>query len=794
MRVPLSWVNEYCPTDLRAEEVADVLTAHGIEVGGVLRPWEGLSAVAVAKVLDVRDHPKADRLCVATIDIGGEEREVVVGVRNFAPGDLVPYAPPGSRLPSSEGSLERREIRGVSSDGMLCSPKELGISADHSGILLLPRDANPGRDLKSYLGMDDAVVDIEVFPNRPDLFSIVGVARELAAASLGEFRLPDAEVDEGEEKAVDAATVEVNDAERCPRYLARVVKGVTVAASPLSVQVRLVLAGMRPLSNVVDATNYVLLEMGQPLHPFDLSGLSGDGIVVRRAENGERLVTLDGVARLLTPEDLVIADHERGVAIAGVMGSEVAEVGEGTREVLIESAHFEPTGILRTARRLGLRTEASVRFERGADPEAVQPAAARAAALMMAWARGTILSGEIDVGEAPPRHTVSVRPARATALLGMQLSGDDVRDALDRLRLPSGEKDDRVAVEVPGYRVDLEREEDLIEEVARVRGYEKIPSKLPGVRQAGGLTCEQQRRRRLRDGLVGAGLLETQSTSFVSASDLEVYEDGRREGIPVANPVSEESAYLRTGLLPGLLAAARGNVVHRNPSVRLFEVGHAFVPGDDGPVEEEKVGILLAGAPAVGWPSGRSEHDYLDVKGVLEHLMDVLGVGGWFLGGTHGPPYHPGRSAEVFVGDHRAGEVGELHPSVARRFDLVAGRVAAFEILVAPLMGATGGHVVYREVSRFPPVHRDLAFLVARGVPAGDVHRALVEAAGDLLDRAVLFDVFEGAPLPEGKVSLAFSIDFRAADRTLTDLEADEMVRAIAERLARGFGAELRTV
>jgi phenylalanyl-tRNA synthetase beta chain len=793
VRVPLSWLREFCPTKLSADEVADVLTAHGVEVDRVLRPWEGLSGVVVAKVLEVRDHPKADLLCVATIDSGGEEREVVVGVRNFAAGDLVPYAPPGSTLPGVEGPLERREIRGVPSDGMLCSPNELRISPDHSGILLLPRDADTGRDLKGYLGMDDAVVDIEVFPNRPDLLSIVGVAREVAAGTAGDFRLPDVDVEEGEEKAADAATVEVRDTERCPRYLARVVRGVTVAAAPLPVQVRLVSGGMRPLSNVVDATNYVLLEMGQPLHPFDLSGLAGAGIVVRRAENGERLVTLDGVARLLTAEDLLIADHMRGVAVAGIMGSEVAEVGGGTTEVLIESAFFEPRGILRTARRLGLRTEASVRFERGADPEAVQPAAARAARLMVAWAGGTVLSGEIDVGESPSRQAVSVRPARTTALLGVRVSGGEVREALGRLRLPAKEEDDRVTVEVPGYRVDLEREEDLIEEVARVRGYDRIPSSLPGVRQAGGLTQEQRRHRRLREALVQAGLFETQSTSFVSASDLEVYEDRRRDGIRVANPVSEETAYLRTGLLPGLLAAARGNAEHRNPSVRLFEVGHVFLPGEKDPVEEERVGVLLSGSPAVGWPSERSEHDFLDAKGVLEDLMDVLGVEGWSLGGAQGPPYHPGRSAEVLIGDQRAGEIGELHPGIARRFGLI-GRVAVFETLAAPLVDESQGEVVYRDVSRFPPVHRDLAFLIDRDVRAGDVHRALVEAAGDLVDRAVLFDVFQGQPVPEGKVNLAFSVDFRAGDRTLTDEEAEGLVRAIAERLAGRFGAELRTV
>lgn len=791
MRVPLSWLREFCPTELSAEEVADVLTAHGVEVEAVLRPWERLSGIVVAKVLDVRDHPKADRLCVAIIQSGAGDREVVVGVRNFAPGDLVPYAPPGATLPGLEKPLERREIRGALSDGMLCSPKELGISADHSGILLLPRDADPGEDLKGYLGMDDAVLDIEAFPNRPDLLSIVGVAREVAAATTGEFRPPDVTVEEGEEKAADAATVEVRDAERCPRYLARVVRGVTVAPAPLSVQVRLVAGGMRPLSNVVDATNYVLLEMGHPLHPFDLSGLMGGGIVVRRAVDAERLVTLDGVERSLSADDLLIADHERGVAVAGVMGSAVAEVGEGTTDVLIESAYFEPGGILRTARRLGLRTEASVRFERGADPEAVQSAAARAAGLVAIWAGGTVLSGEVDVGEPPPRTAVSVRPARATALLGVELGGTEVREALERLRLTAKEEDDRVTVEVPGYRVDLEREADLIEEVARVRGYEQIPSSLPGIRQAGGLTPQQRLHRKLREALVRAGLFDTLSTTFVSAQDLAVYEDGRGEGVRVANPISEEGGYLRTGLLPGLLSAARRNADHRNPSVRLFEVGHVFLLGEKDPVEEERAAILLAGAPDVGWPRGHSEHDFLDAKGILEHLLDVLGVEGWSLEGAAGSPYHPGRSAVILFGDDRVGEVGEVHPSVVPRYDL-PGRVAAFELRVAPLLEAASGRGSYREVPRFPPVHRDLAFLVDRGARAGEVHRALIEAAGELLDRAVLFDVFEGSPLPEGKVSLAFSVDFRAPDRTLTDEEAEGRVGAIAERLAADFGAELR--
>jgi phenylalanyl-tRNA synthetase beta chain len=792
MRIPLSWLREFCPTDLPAEEVADVLTAHGVEVEKVLRPWERLSGVAVAKVLDVRDHPRADRLCLATVEAGAGEREVVVGVRNFAPGDLVPYAPPGATLPALEGPLERRDIRGASSDGMLCSSKELGISADHSSILLLPRDVEPGRDVKEYLGMDDAVLDIEAFPNRPDLLSIVGVAREVAAATAGELRLPDIAVEEGEEKATAVATVEIRDLGRCPRYVARVIKGVTVAPSPLRVQVRLAAGGMRPLSNVVDATNFVLLEMGHPLHPFDLSGLAGSGILVRRAEERERVVTLDGVERLLDPEDLVIADQERAVGIAGIMGSEMAEVGEGTSDVLLEAAYFEPSGILRTARRLGLRTEASVRFERGADPEAPSPAAGRAARLIASWASGSVLSGEIDVGESPRRPSVSVRPARASALLGSELSRQEVREALERLRLSVTETEDRVTVEVPGHRVDLEREADLIEEVARVRGYETIPSSLPGVRQAGGLTREQRLHRRLRDALVQIGLLEAQSTTFVSSSQLAAYESVGREAIRVANPVSEEDAFLRTGLLPGLLAAAQRNTDRGSPSVRLFEVGHVFFLEEQQPVEEERAAMLLTGGEAAGWPGERRERDFLDARGALEHLFEVLGVDGWSLGERRDSPYHPGRSAAVLLSGETVGEVGELHPKVKDSFDLL-GRVAAFEVRVEPLVRAADPTALFREVSRFPPARRDLAFLIATDVPAGAVRQALIAAAGDLLDRAILFDVFEGPPLPEGKRSLAFSLEFRAPDRTLNDQEIEMSVRMIVRRLEESFGVELRS-
>src|SRR6266508_1972418 len=401
MKVMLSWLREFCPTDLSVEELAERLTAQGVKVEAIVRPWERLSGGVVARVVEGRDHPNSDKLFLATVEDGSARREVVVGVRNIQPGHLVPLAGPGATVPGLAEALGRRQIRGVVSDGMLCSPRELGLSGDHTGILVLPADTRLGADFRSEFGLDDAVLDIEVKSNRPDPMSVVGVAREAAAATGVPFVPPDTSVEEGDEKAVGVASVEILDMERCPRYLAKVIRAVHVGPSPIAVQARLTAAGMRPLANVVDATNYVMLEMGQPMHPFDLDLLHGRGIVVRRAEGGERLVTLDDVERTLTSEDLVIADHVKAVAIAGVMGSAAAEVREETRDVFLESAHFERRGVLRMSRRLGLQTEASVRFGRGADTEAVGPAADRAAALIARWSGGTVLAGSVDVGESP---------------------------------------------------------------------------------------------------------------------------------------------------------------------------------------------------------------------------------------------------------------------------------------------------------------------------------------------------------------------------------------------------------
>jgi phenylalanyl-tRNA synthetase beta chain len=788
MKVVLSWLKEFCPVDVSPEELGEVLDGKGLHVESIDRPWQGLDGVVVARVLEVRDHPNSEKLCLARIDVGGAEREVVVGVRNMVAGDLVPYAGPGARVPALPEPLSRREIRGVASEGMLASARELAISADHSGILVLPPDFEPGADVKASAGLDEAVLDLEIETNRPDLLSVFGIAREVAAATGRPLTRPVVSVEESDAEARSVASVVVEDPERCPRYLARLIADVEIRPSPLRIQARLTAAGMRPLSNVVDSTNYVMLEMGQPMHPFDLELLDGQGIVVRRARAGERLITLDDLERELAEDDLLIADHAKAVGIAGVMGSAPAEVSAETTQVLLESAYFEPRAILRTSRRLLLPTEASIRFSRGTDPEGVGDAAARSATLMVEWGGGTVLRGAIDVGAPPPRRRIGVRPARASLLIGNDASASDVAEALERIGIPTDKQEDVVVAEAPSFRPDLQREEDLIEEVARIQGYENLRATLPGIRQAGGLAPAHAFRRRVRETMVRSGLREALSLTYASPADLGLM--GQEGAIAVTNPPSADEPLLRRSLVPGLVRALARTMSRGARGAALFEVGHVFDPAD--PVDErELVALLLAGPAEEGpYAEGRT-FDFFDAKGAVEALMAALSIEDWTLTEPLERPYHRGRSAGVAVAQQLVGAVGELDPRVAGRFDLPA-RVGVAELDIGILADHAGSGVTYRDVPRFPPVRRDLAFTVDAAVPAAGVRSALEEAGGELVGAVHLFDVFEGDPLPAGTRSLAFAVDIRATDRTLTDHEADAVVAAIVERLARDFAAELR--
>jgi phenylalanyl-tRNA synthetase beta chain len=789
--VPLHWLREYAPTDLGADELAELITKRGVKVEGVLRPWEGLEGVVVARVVEVRDHPNSDTLCLARIQHGSGEIELVVGVRNMGPGDLVPWVPPGGRVPALPEPLAAREIRGVVSNGMLCAPDELGVSHDHRGILILNDEGlEVGDDLKTALGLDDAVLDIEVEPNRPDFLSVYGVAREVAAATGVPLGPIDLSVDESSERAADVATIRIDAPEACPRYVARVIRGVSHRPGPLLAQARLTAAGMRPIDAVVDATNYAMLEMGQPLHGFDLDRLAGPGIVVREAVEDERLTTLDDVERVLTDRDLLICDVERPVAIAGVMGGRSSEVSSETTDVLLESAYFTRGGVLLTGRRLDLHTEASHRFERGTDPEGVEPAAARGAALIARWGGGTVLAGVAEAGTGPARRAVSMRASRASSLLGYPVSVAEAVEVFETLRMSNRAQGDRVEVEVPGYRTDIDREVDLIEEVVRVQGYDHVGSTLPRAPHAGGLPPDYAFARRAKGSLMRAGLREIRPVPFVSAEDLALF--GDTDAVPVANPLRAEEGFLRTRLTPGLLRAVARNRAAGTDRVTLFEVGATFRLAADRPfVQPRKAGAVLWGPAGTGWAAERRELDVHDAKGVLETLMHDLGVRRWSLGEVPPGPFHPGRSATVLVDGRPAGVIGEIHPRVARALD-IDGRVAVVVVGLGGLLAAHERRVELRDVPRFPPVRRDLAFVVADDVAAGAVQASLEEALGDLFGGCVLFDVFRGGSLPPGAKSLAFAVDIRASDRTLTDGEAQEAVDRAVASLASEHGATLR--
>ena len=790
MRVVLSWLRELCPTERSAEDLAELLTAKGAEVEAIEYPWERVSGVVVARVLEVRDHPNSDTLCLARVQTGSGELEVVVGVRNMAPGDLVPLAPPGASVVTLPEPLAAREIRGVVSHGMLCAPDELGISVSHEGILVLPGDLEPGTDVAEAFGLTDAVLDIEVTPNRPDFLSVLGIAREVSAATGTPLSPPDTNVEEDAEPAEGVATLEVADLERCPRYLARIVRDVRHVPSPIAMQARLFAAGMRPISAVVDATNYAMLEIGQPLHPFDLALLKGPGIVVRRAVAGETLVTLDGVERAFTEDDLLICDAERPVGVAGVMGGELAEVSEQTSDLLLEAAWFERGGVQRTRRRIGLSTEASIRFERGVDPEAAPTGADRACRLMSVWCGARVLRGVVEVGGPPPRRRIELRAPRASALIGYPVKNVDAVEVFERLGIGTETVDeDTILVEVPGYRVDLEREVDLIEEVVRVQGYDRVGSTLPPIARPGGLPAAYGFRTRVRDALRRAGLREVRQIPFVSEADLRMVGDD--DAIRVTNPLQADDGWLRTRLTPGMLKVVRHNAYRHVRSVAVFEVDSVFRMRDGRPEERPKAAFALNGNADPGWARDDRPFDVFDAKGVVEAVMAELGIA-WSLGDPIGRPFHPGRSGTIMVGEERVGVLGEIHPRVADRFGL-SGRVAVAELEVEALMRLARPVAGVEDVPRFPPVRRDLAFTVDASIPAGRVRSALEDAAGEILGSVLLFDVFEGPPLPEGTKSLAYSVDFRAPDRTLTDEEVDGAVEAIVQRLSRDVGARLRS-
>jgi phenylalanyl-tRNA synthetase beta chain len=794
MRVSRRWLSEFVDLpELTAAELAGVMTGIGLEVESVDEVDVAFNdRVIVARVLEVDRHPNADKLRVARLDTGSGPHEVVCGAWNFEAGAVVPLALPGTVL---AGGLEvgEREIRGVSSPGMICSEAELGIGEEAGGILVLADDHAPlGTPFGGTLPYPDVIYDLAITPNRPDAMSVFGVARDLAAFFDLPLRTPEVELrvagpDTG-------ATVTVRDPDLCPRFTAREIRDVRLAPSPLWMRLRLRDAGVRPISNVVDITNYVMLELGQPLHAFDLDRIPDETLVIRRAEPGERLTTLDSVDRALDPDDLLVAGPTEGLALAGVMGGEDSEVADDTSRILLEVAHFSASGVLLTGKRHGLRTEAVARFERGVDPALPPRASDRAAALMAELAGGTVCGGFVDVYPEPIEPwTVTLPGGEVSRLLGTDIPADEIAAILRRLGF-AVEGDDPFVVDVPTFRPDVTRPADLVEEVARLFGYDNIPVRVPHG-PGGGLPPEELGRRAVRNAMVGAGYHEMLSYSFLGSRDIEAMrfpsDDRRSSPVAVRNPLNEEEGVLRTSLLPGLLKALRHNQSRNNEDVGLFEIGKVFL-ASEGPIPDQpdRLAFAAVGAlPGPVWEGRRRERDAHDAVGVWETLAAALGISYRILQSVE-PAFHTGRAGRIAVGDEVIGVVGEIHPAVAAGFEVI-GRVAAGELDLGRLVEPAGRRT-FRAPSSFPPVVFDLAFDVDDEVAAADLIGVVQNAGGPALERVVLFDVFVGPPLAEGRKSLAVRLTVRDPERTLSDDDVAPVREAIAAAVWEGLGGRLR--
>ncbi len=826
MLVSYRWLQELCPVDAEVAEVARRISLAGLEVEAMEEKGQNLSGVVIAEVRAKRPHPKRDKLTLVRVFDGEDELDVVCGASNVPePGGRVLFARPGSVLPNGM-EIAPRKVGGVESNGMICSEAELDIGSDAEGIFVVDaaNDALPGMLVADALDLRDVIFDIGLTPNRPDCLGHVGIAREIgvlfgvpykpkksagpkqtfaAGPSFASGQpttdlapLWDTEAEHTDTPELPEISVEIIDGDRCPRYGAALVSGVEVGPSPFWLRYRLHNLGLRALSNVVDATNLILLEWGHPIHGFDLRQLRGSKVVVRLANDGEKMATLDGVERTFTGDDLLICDGEGPVAVAGVMGGLDSEIRDDTKDVLIECAYFDPRSIRRTSRRLGLHTDSSYRFERGVDPEAIPQVLASAASLIAELGSGDAATTAIErIAKPYEARTIRLRPARAAQLLGTPVSDQESLRILRSLGCRIlDEAGDAIEAEAPSWRPDLQREVDLIEEVARVHGYDEIPTDVPRVHPSeAGTPGLLKTVDALRAASVAAGLYEAINYGFVSVEDLRKARVST-DAVPLANPLSEERAVMRTSLLPGLTGAAARAQRHGASEVRLFEIARTFQPTDEVlPHEETTLAIALAGGRA-GWIGGESAFDLYDGKGAIEAILDaVFGRVPDLVPGELPAFMHPKRSAIVTLEGERVGFVGEVHPDVADELALV-GRVVYGELDVAALYALSErlGPTQARGLPKFPAVTRDIAMLVREEFSAGEIAEALQEASQGLAESVALFDLYRGDQIPDGHRSLAFRVTYRDPKATLTDKRVDKVHASLAKIARDRFGATIR--
>ena len=790
MNLSMRWLNEYVPIQSSPREFAEGMTMSGSKVEGYETEGEGIANVVVGRVLSVTQHPDADKLVVCSVDVGsGEPVQIVTGATNVTERAMVPVALDGSTLPGGV-KIKKGKLRGVESCGMLCSLSELSLTVNdfpyaiEDGIFLLEEDCTVGQDIREAIGLNDVKVEFEVTSNRPDCLSVIGLAREAAVTFGKELTLhtPAVKQSGGDINAMLAVTIE--NTALCPRYSARVVRNVRIAPSPRWMRERLRASGVRPINNLVDITNYVMLEYGQPMHAFDHRYVTGKQIIVRNARPGETITTLDGVKRTLSPEMLVIADSEKPVAVAGVMGGEYSGIMDDTNTVVFESAVFQGASIRATSKKLGMRTEASGRFEKGLDPANTLPALERACGLVELLGAGDVVSGLIDADYSDKTsRTVTLTPEWINRFIGIDLAETEMVRILTAL----GFGCDGRTITIPSFRADVAHKADIAEEIARIYGYNNIPvTALRGLAD-GALTPLQQFNRTISEVLRACGCDQVQTYSFISP---KYYDKIRlpadsilRDSVTIQNPLGEDTSVMRTTMLPSILEVLARNYNNRNPEAMLFETGTIYVKNADPEQLPHESGVLSIGLYG-------QDNDFYTLKGIVEALMNAICAEADYAAVTDDPTFHPGRCAEILLDGHRAGLMGEIHPQVAENYE-IGTRCCVAYLDVSALFNARTAEKAYKPLPKYPAVTRDIALICDEDVPVLTLEKAIRSAAGKLLESISLFDVYRGKQLGENKKSLAFSLVLRSAEGTLTDEQADAAMKRILKAV-EALGAQLR--
>jgi phenylalanyl-tRNA synthetase beta chain len=801
MKVSLNWLKDYVEIRMEIKELVNLLTMAGLEVEEAISTGEGFEKIVVAEISSIRRHPNADRLSLVEAKTGQEKFSIVCGAANIREGQEVPLALVGARLPNGV-EIKRSKIRGETSEGMLCSEIELGLGQDATGIMILPNDFRLGVNLGEALGLKDTILDISITPNRPDCLCVIGVAREVAALTHQRLKYPALSLSDKGEEIHQKTSVTLLDPDLCPRYVARMIEGVKIGPSPLWMRNRLEKVGIRSINNVVDVTNFVMMEYGQPLHAFDFDLLEEGRIVVRRAQEGEAFVTLDEVKRTLDGEMLMICDGVKPAAIAGVMGGLNSEIKEDTKIVLLESAYFNPMGNRRTSKELGLETEAAFRFGRGVDYGGCLVAANRAAQLIQELSGGKVVGGVVDAYPAPiTPNPIHLRVRRIHHVLGTEISAKQARTYLEDLELDvRGEDEGILIVTPPSFRGDLEREIDLIEEIARMDGYEKIPLTLP----KGAPSSEERSRkffleRKAVELLIQHGYHEVITYTFTSPTSWDfiglVPEDPRRKHLRILNPLTEDFSVLRTSLIPGLMETARYNVSRKNSNLKIFELKKVFFLQEKERLPKEVkylAGLAMGADRDPHWAFSPRPIDFYDVKGCVEDLFEALQIKEITFNKAENIPYlHPGKASRVLCGKEVLGVLGEVHPQVLGHYE-IQGKAYLFEIDFEQMVKWAGEEKRFRPLPKFPSVYRDLSLIVDDDLEVEKVAGAIWNFDQPFIDEVNLFDVYRGAPIPEGKKGVSYRIRYQASDRTLTDEEVNRYHEKVIFQLREIFQVELR--